>query len=324
MFLRKIITCVLITGGIALAGLAGTAMADQQYTFRFKATGVTPVDQEDSPETVWMDYLQANDALISSDLTGGFRLVGPLTGPLPSEPYPETEIFRFQVSNTNLTNIDSLSPITTVQQMVVIDKNSRLNDLDGLSGVTTAQGVNIALNSRLTDVASLSSMRAVNSITIQSNYGLKDISGFSALEKIGGSLTIRHNTQMSSISGFSKLESIEGAFFYIEKNNYLDNIDGFTNLETVAGSMKVMNNRKLSNLDGFSSLRTVGYSFKIAGGYALTDVSALANLRHVGGGIRLIATNGITKKIPANAWICQPGNADEIGGDIPRALCSTT
>src|SRR5690606_27966980 len=87
-------------------------------------------------------------------------------------------------SNSNLTDLDGLSNLTSVGGFLDIHNNSNLTNLDGLSNLTSVGGfLAIYNNSNLTNLNGLSNLTSVGAdLVISSNYSLTDISGLQNID----------------------------------------------------------------------------------------------------------------------------------------------
>src|SRR5690606_9891877 len=86
--------------------------------------------------------------------------------------------------NSNLTNLDGLSKLTSVGGYLNIYNNLSLTNLDGLSNLTSVGGyLYISTNSSLTNLNGLSNLTSVGAdLVISSNYSLTDISGLQNID----------------------------------------------------------------------------------------------------------------------------------------------
>src|SRR5690606_11901415 len=158
-------------------------------------------------------------------------------------------------SNSNLTNLDGLSNLTSVGGYLDIYSNSNLTNLDGLSNLTSVGGY----------------------LYISSNSSLTNLDGLSNLTSVGGYLKIYNNLSLTKHDGLSNLTSV-GGFLHIDSNSNLTNLDGLSNLTSVGGYLYIGSNSNLTNLDGLSNLTSVGADLVILSNSSLTDISGLQNI----------------------------------------------
>src|SRR5690606_26650109 len=92
--------------------------------------------------------------------------------------------YLYIYENSNLTNLDGLSNLTSVGGYLRISTNSSLTNLDGLSNLTSVGGyLQIYNNSNLTNLNGLSNLTSVGAdLVISYNYSLTDISGLQNID----------------------------------------------------------------------------------------------------------------------------------------------
>ena len=102
-----------------------------------------------------------------------------------------TEVSRtdnFTISGIDITNIDALSGLTSIEGVLVIEFNDALTNIDGLSGLTSIEGA----------------------LEIEFNDALTNIDGLAGLTSIAGLFEIFNNDALTNINGLSGLTSIAG------------------------------------------------------------------------------------------------------------------
>ena len=92
------------------------------------------------------------------------------------------------ISGDDITNLDSLAAITSIQGNLQIYNNANLASLAGLESLTCLGGY----------------------LDISNNTALNSISGLEGLTTIGGYLRFSHNTELTSLSGLGEGISIWG------------------------------------------------------------------------------------------------------------------
>ena len=122
------------------------------------------------------------------------------------------------IYESNLTNLDGLSNLTTVGEGVYISSNESLTNLDGLSNLTSVGGyLNIYDNGSLTNLDGLSNLTTIGDyLRIEHNESLTNLDGLSNLTSVGGSLNIYDNDSLC--------QSLVDALFALFPNN--DTIGG--------------------------------------------------------------------------------------------------
>jgi hypothetical protein len=127
----------------------------------------------------------------------------------------------------DITNLNSLSNLTSVVGNVDIDGNNALINLDGLSNLASVGGrLDITVNGVLTN-----------------------IDGLTNLASVGGRLRILDNTILPDLNGLSGLTSVVGRV-YITRNDALANVDGLSGLTSVGSYLFIVDNDSLTNCQG--------------------------------------------------------------------------
>src|SRR4030067_3221641 len=178
----------------------------------------------------------------------------------------------FIFNNNSLTNVNGLFNLTSVGGFLHIYNNNALTNIDALSNLTSVGGdLFIRSNAALTNIDSLSSLSSVGAdLLIESNAALTNVNGLSNLDSVGGSLGIFYNDALANIDGLSNLSSV-GNLFNIQVNAALTNINGLSNLTSIGGTLVIYNNNALTNIDGLSSLTSVGGDLGITNNIALVE-----------------------------------------------------
>ena len=169
-----------------------------------------------------------------------------------------TEVTGYlSIHDSNITNLDHLSGLTSVGGILSIYANPALTNLDGLSNLTSVGGY----------------------VFVSNNTLLTNLDGLSGLTSVGGFLDFDTNPALTNIDGLSGLTSVENLSIY--NNNSLTNIDALSGL-TYVGALAIFNNPALTNIDGLSGLTAIGGSLRISSNSALTNLDGLSSLISVG------------------------------------------
>jgi subtilisin-like proprotein convertase family protein len=201
---------------------------------------------------------------------------------------------------------------------LLIEKNTRLTNLDGLSSLTSVGGdLGIASNSNLTNINGLSSLTRIGGGLSIHAMLLTNLDGLSSLTSVGGSLVIWGNYELINLDGLSNLPGV-GGDLRIENNTKLTNLDGLSSLTSVGGVMVIYYNIVLTNLDGLSSLTSIGGGLGIWENWKLTNLDGLSNLPSVGGDLDINSNpvlSRCTALSPLLGWPDGPPN-DDVAGAI--------
>ena len=208
----------------------------------------------------------------------------------------------------NISNLDGLSELTTVEGQLNISNNLALTNVDGLASLVAANGLSIVDNDSLTNIDGLAALSGDlwNGVSIVNNISLTNVDGLASLNYVFDSLTIEGNAALNNVDGLSSLiwvgDDEIGRPLIIRDNDALTNVDGLASLNYVAGSLIFEGNDALTNVDGLAALREVAWAYKFLGGgdliffenNALTNVDGLAALTRVGGNLIFFENNALT------------------------------
>lgn len=173
-------------------------------------------------------------------------------GDLTLRSQEEINMFNYSEIQGNLTiqesqsgDITDLAPLETLEILgggLFIIKNNNLQNLFGLSGVTTVNGnLEIMNNPDLIDISSLSIIeRVFGAIKIHANHKITSLSPFDGLITLDGGLSIHWNMGLSTLDGFNNIERI-GDHLEITSNLNMTEISGLRNLTYIHGHLRIVN-----------------------------------------------------------------------------------
>jgi hypothetical protein len=136
------------------------------------------------------------------------------------------------IKNTALRNLEGLECLSEIGGDLVMENNSLLENIDGLSNLTS-----------------------VASIEISYNPVLMNLDGFRNLASVEEYLFITCNDALTNVNGLSAITSVDNLF--VNNNDALTSLKGLNNLVSVNQEFAVIGNDGLTNLD-LISLKTVG------------------------------------------------------------------
>ncbi len=187
-----------------------------------------------------------------------------------------------------ITNLNSLSQITSIEGNLIVSNNKELNSLKGLNNLTNIGGqLGIWGNSSLVNLTGLENLNSINGhLTISKNNSLWNLEGLNKLITIGGFFRVKENNSITSLSGLDQLFSI-GKDLWVHSNDNLKSIEGLENLTSIKGNLLVTENKILKNLNGLNNLVFIGKSLKIRNNDSLVSLSVLNNVSSIGGRIEI-------------------------------------
>ncbi len=163
------------------------------------------------------------------------------------------------IISTTLTNLDGLNGIglTYISGELRLKLNSQLTNIDGFSDLTSiGGGINVIDNTNLIHIDELNELTSIGGITISDNDNMESINGFSGLTSIDNDLYIVNNINLVSIDGLSSL-TIIGADLIIGENTLLESIGGLSNLALIEGGLTIYDN-PLLNINALEGVVILG------------------------------------------------------------------
>ena len=248
----------------------------------------------------WM-FIGMKHLLIIIFLTAIFpiRLLAQSCLPQGINIYTQAQIDSFQVNYPNcshieggvtinggndITNLDGLSVVTTIDGQLWINTNHRLTDFSGLNSLTTIGGpLYINSNDSLTDFTGINSLTSIGaSLYVGQNPSLTSLSGLDSLISIGQDLILSNNPALNDITSLNNLAG-EVHDLTIEDNHNLPSISGLNNISHITGSAVIQRNNSLLTMNGLNSLEKINGAFIIDRDFGLTSLAGLESLDTIGG-----------------------------------------
>jgi hypothetical protein len=162
------------------------------------------------------------------------------------------------ISGADITNLNGLSQITTVEDGLVITNNNLLQNLIGLDNLISVHGsFKIFDNPNLISLTGLENLTTIAGNSQISGNRIKDLIPLANLSNIGFGLTIGPMDSLLSLTGLSSLTSITGGL-NIVGNNSLVNMSGLELLTSVGGMLSIKSNNLMEDLTGLDNLTNVG------------------------------------------------------------------
>ena len=229
------------------------------------------------------------DSLHAARINGNLIISGPDISHLDSL-YRLTSIEGFFEirNNPSLSNLNGLLHLDSIAGNFLIQKNIKLANINGLSGLNfIGGGLKIDSNFALLSIDGLSKIDSVRGgLTIVNNPVLANINGLSNLRNIRGGLAIDSEYALIDLKGLSRIDSIGGSIS-IRYNLALKNIDALSKIDSVRGGLTIVKNPALSNINGLSNLKNIRGGLTIDSNHALLNIDALTRLTIIGGGLRI-------------------------------------
>jgi hypothetical protein len=194
------------------------------------------------------------------------------------------------IGHKSFTNLNGLSNLTSVGEMLSLEDLRNITNLDELSNLTHVGALSIEKNDQLTNIDALTNLTFIfGEVTITENDVLSSLYGLSNLVQVSGNLTIKENPLLTNLDGLSKLKFVVGTLA-IENSSALTNVDGLSSLEGV-GKLRI-GLTHITNLDGLTKLKDADGITIFSNSY-LTNIDGLSGLTTISGGL-FIDITGIT------------------------------
>lgn len=183
-------------------------------------------------------FLTNLDGLANLQQIGGFLKVG--TNQLGED---EAD------PNSALLNIDGLGNLTQIGTHLWITKNPLITNIDSLSQLTTSKNVVITANDALENIDGLSSLTEIRGYLKighrdEGNANLQNVDGLAQVTYIGSYAWISYNPSLLNLDGLNKVKWI-GDYLGVFGNESLESVSGLSGLENLCGFLNIADNPKL-------------------------------------------------------------------------------
>lgn len=202
------------------------------------------------------------------------------------------------LNNASLQTLDGLEKIQKLEDGIDVENNISLKNINGIGNLSSIPSLNqvgeisIVGNILLTDLSAFNKITLVDYLNISDNNSLLSLNGFSNIQSINGGLNISNNSSLIDLSGLEKITKIRS--LSVSLNNSLVNLKGLNNLTTITSGIAISRNQKLQNLDGLQKLTSVTASIQIFSNVTLTNFCALKSLFLSGYNSSFLAQNNGT------------------------------
>ena len=206
----------------------------------------------------------------------------------------------FPNTNSNISNLNGLSQLTTITGDIYIQHNPNLINFAGLENITSVGGqVNIVYNDALTSLSGLSNLSSIDELIVIQNDALTNISGLTGITNIGN-LFIAENDALVNFSGLDNVTNIGGDVTVLY-NNGLTNFTGLNNVTSIGGNVFTSANPVLTNFTGLNNVASIGGYLEISFNNALTNFLGLGNVTSIGSYVRINGNTALTSFLGLNS-----------------------
>lgn len=218
------------------------------------------------------------------------------------------------VPNYSITDLSSLTNLTSIDGSLNIYENRILSTTNGLDNIASIGGnLEVYVHPLLNDFQLPSLLTVGGSITIGNSDLITNLNGLSNLSSIGGSLMINNNPSITTLDGLSSLNSINYTLIIynndsltniglnslnsvgnisIEENEILQNLDGLENINAQNRNIFISFNDNIVTLNGLNFHNSIG-SLYLSYNNSLSDLNALLSLDNINGTLNINNNNSI-------------------------------
>lgn len=181
--------------------------------------------------------------------------------------------------SNDITNLDALIHLNSIEEVLYIEENTQLTNLDGLENLNHITVMHINNNQNITDFDALSNLTSIGSIYIENNPKLASLSGFMNIITIIGQFFLTGNPALSSLQGLENLVSTGD--FHLSGSPLIPDFEPLSNLTTISSIGLSISGTAAVNLDALSNITNFNGYLHINGHGNLTNVDGLSNITQV-------------------------------------------
>lgn len=169
--------------------------------------------------------------------------------------YPGCTIIEGDVDITgNITNLNGLSVLTSIEGVLWCVENDTLLNFNGLNNLESVGGLQIGGFDRLINMTGFDNLSTIEGqLFISFNDSIINFSGLNSLTYIGSDVNIGINPKLSDLSGLENLLSIGGGLTFYN-NDSLSDLTSLENLTSINGGINIRDNDRLNNLSGLDNI----------------------------------------------------------------------
>lgn len=171
--------------------------------------------------------------------------------------YPNCTIVEgdLRIQGENITNLDSLYPITEIYGSLNFWQSDSLSSIVGLYKLSHVKSIYFQHNDLLESLDGLENLKYIDeSLYISSSAVLRDISALRNVKKVGIDLTVQGVTDIVDLSDFESLE--EYSSLSVSHNPDLQSLTGIGGMDSLIGVV-VCYNPRLKMINGFEGTKYI-------------------------------------------------------------------
>lgn len=179
-----------------------------------------------------------------------------LSSQMAIDTFSATTLKDLTISGSDITNLEGLSSLTSLEGNLDLTNVPELTDLKGLENLTRVDGYLDVFRSKISDVDALNNLVSVRELSIEDNAQLTDLSGLNNL-RTAGEIYIGDNGGIENLTGLQNLESITSVLT-IAGEDQLQNLNALSNVQSIE-TLFIIDNLVLNSCTGLCpSLNTGG------------------------------------------------------------------
>jgi len=182
---------------------------------------------------------------------------------------------------SNITNLNALIGITSVDSLLLINDNPLLFSLNGLDSLSfVGKSLQLRFNTGLQSLQGLNNLTQTKLLLINWCHALVDLEGLNSLEGDSTSrITLAQNNLLNTLDGLDNLTTLQG--IYISSNDNLESLSGLEHLTSIRYYFSLYGNENLTTLDGLQNIESIS-RFNIVDNEELSDYCAISNIYNNG------------------------------------------
>ena len=183
------------------------------------------------------------------------------------------------IITSDITDLSLLSSLEQVNGRVIILSNDNLQNLNGLTNLTSVGWLTIGNNESLTSLAGIQNIQNVSWFNLYGNDALTSLDDLQSWDFDLRILSINRNSSLTSISGLSNVR--------LYHTVYLEDLADLTTFEELnfadtLNTLQIRNNDALTSLPGLENITSIQFLY-IGGNDNLQNLEGLENLIEVSG-----------------------------------------
>ncbi len=202
----------------------------------------------------------------------------------------------------DITNLNSLSKLTSVGGGLIIEGNTALPNLDDLSNLTSVESLSISNCLSLQNINGLSKIYSLTSLYLIKT-GILNVDGLTNLTSVSNYIVIGSNGVLTNLNGLANLNFV-GQTFKLNNNPYLFNVCGlhtlFSNNPSYTGYTSWGNgndslvncNTLTANLTLTTQAQVDAFNYTSVTGNLVIHEALAGNITNLGGLFNLISLGG--------------------------------